>query len=328
MKIRYLKNKDINKQKWNKAIDEAKNGLIYAYSWYLDIIAENWNAIINEDYSLVMPIVCKSKYLVKYVYQPHFAQQLGIFYKKELKKSDFFIFINLLKKKFKFIEININFYNNYNLVNAIEKVNYVLYLNKNYKEISLKFNKSTYKNLKKANKSNLFLKDDLNPKQIINFKKENLYYFLNSKNLFIFYKLIKFAKENNRGEGIGVYNNKNELIACRFFLFSHNRIYDLLAASNTEGRKKSASFLIINEIIKKNSNKNFILDFKGSQIKGVANFFFGWGAVKENYYYLRNNNLPFPLKQIKNKLKTREIVKLSYSAHNNNTLAASQLFSS
>ena len=45
-KIEYVLQKDIDLDKWDACIDKASNGLIYAYSYYLDQMSENWDATL------------------------------------------------------------------------------------------------------------------------------------------------------------------------------------------------------------------------------------------------------------------------------------------
>ena len=79
MEIKYLKHNQIDKQKWDSAIENAENGLVYALSWYLDIVSPNWDALVVGDYEQVMPVTHKRKYGIKYLIQPPFCQQLGFF---------------------------------------------------------------------------------------------------------------------------------------------------------------------------------------------------------------------------------------------------------
>ncbi len=83
MVIKYLKHKDIDKNKWDECINEAPNGLIYGMSWYLDRVCPGWDALVSDDYEAVMPLPWKQKMGLKYVYHPLFAQQLGVFYRRE-----------------------------------------------------------------------------------------------------------------------------------------------------------------------------------------------------------------------------------------------------
>ena len=48
------------------------NGLIYAYSFYLDTMAKHWDAFILNDYEAVMPLTWNKKYGITYYYTSPF----------------------------------------------------------------------------------------------------------------------------------------------------------------------------------------------------------------------------------------------------------------
>ena len=77
--IRYLRHEEIDKEKWDRCIDNAPNGLIYAYSYYLDAMSTHWDGIVSGDYQSVFPLTWNKKYGIKYLYQPFLTAQLGIF---------------------------------------------------------------------------------------------------------------------------------------------------------------------------------------------------------------------------------------------------------
>ncbi len=45
-KVQYLKHHEIDKQRWDACIQEARNAQIYALSWYLDVVTPGWEAIV------------------------------------------------------------------------------------------------------------------------------------------------------------------------------------------------------------------------------------------------------------------------------------------
>ena len=65
--IRYLTRREIDTTKWDHCIDTAGNGLIYAYSFYLDHMARNWDALVLNDYEAVMPLTWNSKFGIRYL---------------------------------------------------------------------------------------------------------------------------------------------------------------------------------------------------------------------------------------------------------------------
>ena len=44
--IQYLTHEQIDKTKWDNCIHTADNGLIYAYSFYLDAMSKQWDALV------------------------------------------------------------------------------------------------------------------------------------------------------------------------------------------------------------------------------------------------------------------------------------------
>ena len=58
-------------------------------------------------------------------------------------------------------------------------------------------------------------------------------------------------------------------------------------------------FYLLDQFIKMNAEKNIILDFEGSMIHGIAQFYEGFGALPETYFQLKFNRLPLFLKWLK-----------------------------
>ena len=77
--IHYVKRQEVNATKWDRCIDQASNGLIYAYSFYLDTMTDSWDALVLNDYEALMPLPWKKKYGIHYLYPPAFTAQLGLF---------------------------------------------------------------------------------------------------------------------------------------------------------------------------------------------------------------------------------------------------------
>ena len=77
--IQYLPHHEIDKKRWDNVISSASNGLIYAYSVYLDHMSDHWDALVLNDFEAVMPLTWKKKFGIYYLYQPPFAACLGVF---------------------------------------------------------------------------------------------------------------------------------------------------------------------------------------------------------------------------------------------------------
>ena len=112
MDIHYIKYKDIDKLKWDACITNASNGLVYAYSFYLDAMAGNWDGLVLGNYEAVMPITFRKKYGITYLYQPAFCGNLGVF-AATITESLTNNFLNAVPKKIKYWDIYLNFGNNF-----------------------------------------------------------------------------------------------------------------------------------------------------------------------------------------------------------------------
>ena len=126
LSIRYLTHSEIDSGKWDACISKAFNGMVYAYSWYLDTVCEYWEALVEDDYKSVFPLTWKKKMGIYYLFQPFFAQQLGIFSQKLLNEEIVSSYIEAIPNKYHFVEINLNAFNklNQSIYNCITNKNH------------------------------------------------------------------------------------------------------------------------------------------------------------------------------------------------------------
>ena len=106
--IRYLKHTEINKLKWDECIRNSSNEIIYAYSWYLDVVCPEWEALVEDDYVCIMPLPLGKKYGFTYAYPPLFTQQLGLFSLLEIAEGKTMEFIAAIPPHYRYIEMSLN----------------------------------------------------------------------------------------------------------------------------------------------------------------------------------------------------------------------------
>ncbi len=304
MAIRYLKHNQIDKRKWNNCIKCSFNGIVYAYSWYLDIVSENWDALVEDDYISVMPLTKKVKYGVNYLYQPSFTQQLGVFSSQRLDVDLVDKFINAIPSHFKFIDINLNIFNKIKTGNYEPKrnLNYELDLIEPYQKIRKNYSTNTKRNIQKANRNKICISESVPSHQLISLFKDNVG---NPRNNFddahydTLRRLIAISTRYRIGETLGAYTSENNLCAASYFVYSNQRGIYLVSASTPEGLEKRAMFKLVDYYIQRNSERTMTLDFEGSNIEGIARFFKGFGASLCEYYTIKINRLPWPVRWIK-----------------------------
>jgi hypothetical protein len=296
MELIHLRNNEIDLDRWDAAISNAYNSLAYAYSWYLDVVSPNWEALVTSDYKYVMPLPVKTKYKIPYLVQPVLTQQLGVFSDHKITK----VIIDTFIKEIPYYSYEINL----NAENYSDKAtpfpNLMLDLHNIYDNIRKLYSKNTNRNIEKAEKLNLHIQIGIPKNEFIDFYNETKknYHFVKTE---LLEKLFDIGIENKQIEIVGAYSVENKLIAAGCFLISKERIINLLPVSNNEGKSSSAMFLLINALIRRNCEQQKLLDFEGSRIEGVARFYRGFGAENQPYYVLKRLRPSF----IINKMQTK-----------------------
>jgi len=302
--IRFLDHQDIDKEKWDQCIRQTPNGNVYAFSWYLDRVCKNWKALVKNDYETVFPLTQGKKYGIQYLYQPYFAQQLGVFSKGKINSSTVERFLDIISARYKFFEIVLNVSNPVDSSKYEKKKNrtFELDLAGSYDDICNQYSENTKRNVAKALKNQIIIKKESDIEELIGLFRNNL-----GKKI----KKIKTIHYNNLrsvmlegltrklGEVYAAYGSDGNYYAGAYFLFSMDRFIFLFSASSPESRENGAMFLLIDNFIKEKAGDNFLLDFQGSNIESLARFYRGFGSKPMEYLSIRQNKLPWPVRVLK-----------------------------
>lgn len=301
--IRFLTHTEIDKKQWNNCISKAQNSLIYAYSWYLDIVSPNWNALVMDDYEAVMPLPTAKK-IFTVAYQPFFTQQLGLFYLDSTVSASVNDFLDALPSNYKYLNICLNEAND-SAVSSSYKItqrsNYILHLHKTYDELFKSFNDQTRRNINKAIKSSLQVAE-AQAHEVVEFyikNKGETTEHVKANDYDTLKKLLTKAHELGFLKCYKVLNAQQVAVSYAAFYFHQNRIIYQMGSSTDEGRAVQAISYLFDRIIFEHSNKNMLLDFEGSEIPSVARFFNGFGSLCLKYNRVIANMLPWPLNLIK-----------------------------
>jgi hypothetical protein len=300
--IQYITSKEIDRKKWDACIDQAGNGLIYSYSFYLDHMAKHWDALILNDYEAVMPLTWNKKYGIYYLYQPPFTATTGI---SGLETGEDIVrdFIRAIPAKFRLIEIDLNHGNTITGTPGFINIrnNYVLHLHKGYEEIYKNYRENLQRNIKKSQQAGCYCKTNIPVDDVISLNKEQMKRVTNMKDPDYenFKALFHYLRTKQKAVTYGIYSARNELLASSAYFFSHQRAYYILVGNHPNGKTLGASHYLIDRFIADHSNKNLWLDFEGSDIRNLAFFYGSFGASAETYPSLRINRLPWWGKWVK-----------------------------
>jgi hypothetical protein len=130
--------------------------------------------LVTEDYSFIFPLTHRKKMGFQYLYQPMFTQQLGLFSKYPVNENFVITFLYSIPQNYKFIEINLNEANTFDLSEELSgrKKNFVLNLNKSYDEIYKAYSQNHQRSIKRADKNNFEIVSEQSPDTVIEiFKK-------------------------------------------------------------------------------------------------------------------------------------------------------------
>ena len=290
--ITYLKHTEIDKHKWDACIAKASNSLVYAYSWYLDVVSPNWDALVLNDYEAIMPITHRRKYFISYLFQPFFTQQLGVF--SRLETPDFIVqkFIDAIPSKYKFIDINFNEDNN--AKGLIEKKNFILPIDETYADLFAAYKGQAKRNIKKAKEQNLYL-------QVLPYKQSVDFYVkhkgaatkgVTAKDYLMLKQLYKICNKQNMLLSMGVFSKQFGLVATGVFIINEDRVIFHLGTSDSKGKEIGAMHFLMDGVIAQLAGKNSFIDFEGSEKEGIARFYKSFGAFKRPYFKYKINTLP------------------------------------
>ena len=285
--INYLEHNAIDKAKWDALIAECGN--IYAYSWYLDIVHPGWEALVEDDYQSVMPLTGGKKFGVNYLFQPYFAQQLGLFSKSTLTAETMEAFLRAIPSKYRFAEIRLNEGNG--LEESVQGVEYhrnvLLNLNQEYEAIRSNYHQNTKRNLAKAEDHNLQLVTSVIPYHVVALFRDNRGALLDKwgdVEYNVLTHLAKTAQRRNSAFMLGVSEKGvGQLLCAAIFMKTKGRITFLFSGLTEEGKQRQAMTYLLDQVIQQYAHQPITFDFEGSDDENLARFYLGFGGNETKY---------------------------------------------
>ena len=293
--IRHCLHSEIDRKKWDDAIASCDN--IYAYSWYLDVVHPGWEALVEDDYQAVMPLTGRMKFGVKYLFQPYFAQQLGVFSKQPSAAEKVNAFLETIPRDYRFAEIRLNESNT--LEDSSKGIEYhrnvLLDLNQNYETIRSNYHTNTRRNLTKAESNDLQLVDSVASEQVIALFRDNRGASLSKwgdAEYKVLTQLVNEAQEHDAAFLVGVTDKEMaELFCAAIFMKTDGRITFLFSGLSEEGKQRHAMTFLLDRVIQRYINQPITFDFEGSDDENLARFYLGFGGEEVKYPSYYSNKL-------------------------------------
>jgi ribosomal protein S21 len=278
--VKIIERKHIDDSRWNELIEKTPEASFFSYTWYLDSVAENWCALLEEDYSFGIALPFSVRLGVETLYTPIFLRYIEV-----LGESDQFELVQkLIHDRFKNIQIS-----------SRQKI-----LGDNceshvYQTITTleerKIGSQAKRMLKKADKNSLSIDvtDDYSTiLDVVKSELKNKFTGINETSLVSLERLFQAAKEQNV---LKAYTIKNEGgIVC---LEKGSKHLYLKGTVLEEVKVNGGMYLALNLAIESAISSKHTFDFGGSRIPGVQKFNHNLGGNDVVYYAYKIDNAPF-----------------------------------
>ena len=284
MEIRFVKKEDIDKIKWNSCVHYAINGNIFGYMWFLDSVSKEWDALVEGDYESVLPLFHTIDN--NFSYHKSLLREAGIYSINLLSKKRIEAFVEAIPDAYKNVDIQfkkgIQLPQNDHFEVISTSTNHELSLQSPYDTIRNNYADAAVLSLKKAKEFELKPTSSIKPEAIADLFKQNTKKSKESEAAFHAYHRIMYnALHRGWGFASGIVDEKNDLLAAAFFIFSHGRALTLLAPETTDGKEKGALTLLFDFFIRNNAGRPQTLDFNTEN-----DFPKNLGALQKNFQQL------------------------------------------
>ncbi|TAH21389.1 MAG: GNAT family N-acetyltransferase [Cytophagales bacterium] len=303
-KIHYFTHLEIDKKKWDECIHQSSQGLVYALSFYLDIVSPNWDAVIEENeqaYTAVMPLPKKRKYGITFLQQPLFCQQLGIFsVENEVSNAKLEIFMALIVQKYK-LASHYHFHTNVRLSQTPNmEITYLhthhLNLSCSYTAIYKNYSADRKLNLKLAIRANLQIVESADIEPLIQMFEKDIAHKISGGVAANAYDMLKKLYKALHKKGLCklfyTKNQKGQIGAGGLFVFYQHQIIYLFNAAYHTHRKENGRTLLIDHLLKKYAQSSYTFDFESPEIVQISQFYKSFGAEAIPYPKVSYNHLP------------------------------------
>lgn len=300
--ISYLKNTEIDRTRWDESVAEIAGVKPYAWSWYLDIMAPGWEALVDDDYNALFPLPVSRKYGFRYIATPVFLQQLGTFSPDGDRSRLTSEFITFIPETYRLVDLCIGSEINAGGYRSVPRQNYTLMLEDKYESLWFNYHTDCRRNINIAHRYPQDIVDDVKPQEVISLFRNNIGRragFIRESSYRKLHRLMDFCQSEAKGRILGVRSPKGKLLWGMFVVESGDTLTLLFTAGSRKSRELRTSYHVIDHLIRENAGTGKKIDFAGSSVHSIAMFIRSFGSTSQTYYRLYRNSLPWPVRLLK-----------------------------
>ncbi len=300
--IRYLNNNEIDRPRWDSSIENCKGVRPYGYSWYLDLMAPGWSALVEGDYETLFPIPWSKKYGIKYISTPIFLQQMGIYSPNIQTPGVIDRFLDKIPQYYRLIDLCVGQEVKHENYKVSVRTNLELDLSLSYEELLENYLPHGRKNIKTSARHKHELVDNIKPTELIELFRRGTgrkIKEIKDRNYCRLNDLMNYSISKGMGKIIGVKGKDNKPCFGIFIIETSGWKTMIFMVNSPESRKRMTGYYAVNELIRESAGTSTIFDFTGSSMPSIAFFLESFGSKKVPYYRIYRNSLPWPVKYFK-----------------------------
>ncbi len=307
-----LERHQINDEIWNAFIASSPQAAPYGCTWYLDVVWPGWKAIVvteKDQILAALPFSLSKKHGITYVFNPKFSQYVGLFFGTIEKKNATLTFA-LKKRLVKAVVealpsevkvFNVKFSPEFDYPLPFHWAGYELNTRYSYwldnqadKQVLFKnFEERTRTYINKAVKTGLVVSSVEDIDAIVALTNERNTYPLDEV---LLKKLWAALHQQKKGTALEVRGADGRLHAGLIYQQFQHKIIHLFSAFDAELGNQGGMSLAIWKSIETAGPEVKIIDFEGSMLEPVENFFRGFGTRPVPYLQIKKNSFPKPVR--------------------------------
>jgi hypothetical protein len=300
--IVYHKNGEIDRELWDNCIKNSAGAKPYAYSWFLDILAPGWEALVDDDYDSLFPIPSYVRFGVRYTVMPAFIQQLGAYSPDKPASMVITEFLDYMPEVFRLTDLCVSQKIEHHGYKVFEKSNFELDLSSGYESLSERYTPECLKYISAAAKKRFDLTTSVSPEEFaglcVQNKGSNIRG-VKSRDYEHLINLMHYCISSGKGRINGVRAARKRLIYGIFLVQIPGSITILLEANTSVSIEKHIGYFVINEIIKEAAQRVSLLDFAGTSDNSALPKGQSFGGTYVPYYRIYRNRLFWPARIMK-----------------------------
>lgn len=308
--VRYIQGCDLDRNRWDELMLTAPNADLYGSSVFLDTMTDAWDAIVYGDYEAVLPLPVRRQFGIRYAYTLPFCGPFSV-YGRFLNEVSIDSMLRAIPQTL--IRCDLNLCSTERPPKrwaSVERITHQLDLSMDYSLIRNRYQATCKNLLNRGLLAGLQLTRSYPvSSQLQMAGKNNSPGGTDRRDVLRFERLCERWKEMNEVLSLTVSSTDGRILSGGVYLRSARQLHYLLGWSSPEGKLYNASRHMLDYVIRMHAGQQLTLDFEGSDIPGVAQFFESFGAVPHRYQFLRRDTLPAVLEKaicFRNKIMPRK----------------------